>query len=353
MGKYRLLTQANLPYARLQLIDDILSKIHFSPDHLPPGGSPRRLVKLDEKINPALKLAWERQTLKVQPNAWKNIPTWVHKSDMQFPALTPRPSQANSIEDKSVTTNTTLHLDNEEVLQMREQIDEMKKEISKLSLSYQKLLTSTTKNAISEAISKLPDNVRTLNAKVKKLDTITKQQTADLATLQEKQSDLDTTYTLQQSSITELSQQVQHLDSRQSAQDNNINALSGQISNVQSELKSSVTSIKTDMENQFEQVSSQLSQILSEILSQFQQFKLLFMQNNQEAVPFPECHTDSNSTGISTLTPLESKDKQGKRKLNPLEQQPMITHSPDQSSATQEESQMETCDDDDPDIQEL
>ena len=44
MGKYRLLTQANLPYARLQLIDDILSKIQFSPDHIPPGGSPRRLV---------------------------------------------------------------------------------------------------------------------------------------------------------------------------------------------------------------------------------------------------------------------------------------------------------------------
>ena len=195
------------------------------------------------------------------------------------------------------------------------------------------------------------------------MDTITKQQSADLATLQEKQSDLDTTYTLQQSSITELSQQVQHLDSRQSAQDNNINALSGQISNVQSELKSSVTSITANMENQFEQVSSQLSsqssqlsqlsQLPSEITAQFQQFKLLLMQNNQETIPFSECHADSNSTGISTLTPLDSKDKRGKRKLNPLDQQPVITHSPDQSSATQEESQMETCDDDDPDIQEL
>ena len=77
------------------------------------------------------------------------------------------------------------------------------------------------------------------------------------------------------------------------------------------------------------------------------------MQNKHEAIPLPECHTDSNSTGISTLTPLESKDKRGKRKLNPIEQQPMITHSPDQSSATQEESQMETFDDDDPYIQEL
>ena len=153
---------------------------------------------------------------------------------------------------------------------------------------------------------------------------------------------------------------MHHLDSRQSAQDNTIHALSEQLSSVQSEMKSSVTSIKTDMENmrsQSDQVSSQVSQIpsliSSEISSQFQQIKLLFMQNNLEAVPFPECHTDSNSTGISTLTPLESKDKRGKRKLNPIEQQPMITHSPDQSSDTQEETQMETFDDDDPYIQEL
>ena len=57
MGKYRLLTQANMPYSRLQLIDDILSKVHFSPDTISPGGDPRRLVKMDEKINPDLKMA--------------------------------------------------------------------------------------------------------------------------------------------------------------------------------------------------------------------------------------------------------------------------------------------------------
>ena len=77
------------------------------------------------------------------------------------------------------------------------------------------------------------------------------------------------------------------------------------------------------------------------------------MQNNPEAVPFPECHTDNNSTGISTLTPLESKDKRGKRKLNPIDHHPLITSSPDQSRETQEETQMETYDDDDPDLQEL
>ena len=157
-----------------------------------------------------------------------------------------------------------------------------------------------------------------------------------------------------------MSQQLQHLDSRQSAQDNNIHVLSEQLSSVQTELKSSVTSIKEDMENmrnQSAQVSSQLSQIpsqiSSEISSQFQQFRLLFMQTNQEAVPFPECHTDNNSTGISTLTPLESKDKRGKRKLNTIDHQPLITGSPDQSRKTQEETQMETYDDDDPDLQEL
>merc|ERR1711884_697146 len=116
MGKYRLLTQANLPYARLQLIDDILSKVQFSPDNIPPGGSPRRLVKIDEKINPSLKMAWEKQTQKLQTNAWNSIPTWIHQSDTQFPVLIPRPSQSN--EDKSVTTNTTIHIDNEDVIQM-------------------------------------------------------------------------------------------------------------------------------------------------------------------------------------------------------------------------------------------
>ena len=77
------------------------------------------------------------------------------------------------------------------------------------------------------------------------------------------------------------------------------------------------------------------------------------MQTNQDSIPFPECHTDNNSTGISTLTPLDSKDKRGKRKLNPIDQHPMITSSPDQSRETQEETEMETYDDDDPEIQEL
>ena len=111
------------------------------------------------------------------------------------------------------------------------------------------------------------------------------------------------------------------------------------------------------MRNQSAQVSSQLSQIpsqiSSEISSQFQQFKLLFMQTNQEAVPFPECHTNNNSTGISTLTPLDSKEKQEKRKLTPIDHQPLITGSPDQSRETEEETQMETYDDDDPNLQEL
>ena len=127
LGKYRLLTQANLPYARLQLIDDILSKVQFSPANIPPGGSPRRLVKPDEKINPGLKLAWEQQTQHLQTNAWNSVPTWIgqSKSDKQFPTLNPRKSQVINNEDKSVATTTTVHLDNEEVTQMREQIDEM------------------------------------------------------------------------------------------------------------------------------------------------------------------------------------------------------------------------------------
>ena len=111
------------------------------------------------------------------------------------------------------------------------------------------------------------------------------------------------------------------------------------------------------MSNQYSQLSSQLSQITSqissEISSQFKQFTSMFMQNNQEVAPFSECHTDNISTGISTLTPLESKDKQGKRKLNTIDHQPLITGSPDQSRETQEETQMETYDDNDPDIQEL
>ena len=111
------------------------------------------------------------------------------------------------------------------------------------------------------------------------------------------------------------------------------------------------------MSNQSSKVSSQLSQIpswiSSEISSQFKQFTSLFMQHNQEAAPFPECHTDNISTGISTLTPMDSKDKCGKRKLHNIDHQPLITGSPDQSRETQEETQMETYDDDDPDLQEL
>ena len=107
------------------------------------------------------------------------------------------------------------------------------------------------------------------------------------------------------------------------------------------------------MSNQYSQLSSQISQIpsqiSSEISSQFKQFTSLFMQNNQEAALFSEYHTDNISTGISTY----SKDKQGKRKLNTIDHQPLITGSPDQSRETQEETQMETYDDDDPDLQEL
>ena len=76
------------------------------------------------------------------------------------------------------------------------------------------------------------------------------------------------------------------------------------------------------MSNHSTQVTSQMSQMSSEMTSQFQQFKSLLIQHNQEAAPFPECHTDNNSTGISTLTPLKSKDKRGKRKLNTIDHQP-------------------------------
>ena len=174
-------------------------RFNFPLPIFPLGVLPRRLVKPDEKINPGLKLAWAKQTQHLQTNAWNSVPTWIGQSnsDKQFPTLNPRKSQVTNNDDKSVATTTTVHLDNEEVTQMREQIDEMQKEISQLSTSYHKLLTSTTKNAISEAITKLPENVRNLNAKVKKLDTITKQQSADLSTLQEKQRDSDTNYNIQ------------------------------------------------------------------------------------------------------------------------------------------------------------
>ena len=72
------------------------------------------------------------------------------------------------------------------------------------------------------------------------------------------------------------------------------------------------------------------------------------------AAPIPECHTDNISTGISTLTPTDSKDKRGKRKLHNLEPQNSVPVTPGLSSqATQEETQMETFDDDNPDLQEL
>ena len=50
---------------------------------------------------------------------------------------------------------------------------------------------------------------------------------------------------------------------------------------------------------------------------------------------------------------MDSKDKRGKRKLNTIDHQPQVTGSPDQFRETQEETQMETFDDDDPDLQEL
>ena len=77
-----------------------------------------------------------------------------------------------------------------------------------MSTSYHKLLASTTKNANSEVLQKTAENVRTLNAKVKKLDSITKQQSADISTLQDKQSDSNNNYNIQQSIISELSHQV-------------------------------------------------------------------------------------------------------------------------------------------------
>ena len=109
------------------------------------------------------------------------------------------------------------------------------------------MLASTTKNAISEAITKLPENVRNLNAKVKKLDTITKQQSIDLATLQEKQLDSENKYDIQQTSISEISQQLQHLDSRQSAHKNNVHAITEKLTNVQSELTGTINQLQTTM----------------------------------------------------------------------------------------------------------
>ena len=63
---------------------------------------------------------------------------------------------ANNNDDKSVATNTTVQLDNEEFTQMREKMEEMQKEISQLSTSYHKLLASTNTNVTSEALKKLP-----------------------------------------------------------------------------------------------------------------------------------------------------------------------------------------------------
>ena len=50
---------------------------------------------------------------------------------------------------------------------------------------------------------------------------------------------------------------------------------------------------------------------------------------------------------------MDFKDKRGKRKLNTIDHQPLVTGSSALSRDTQEETQMETFDDDDPDLQEL
>ena len=86
---------------------------------------------------------------------------------------------------------------------------------------------------------------------------------------------------------------------------------------------------------------------------QFKQMMSVLVQNSQVAAPLPECHTDNISTGISTLTPIDSKDKRGKRKLHNLDPQNLVSVTPGLSRATQEETHMETFDDDNPDLQEL
>ena len=64
--------------------------------------------------------------------------------------------------------------------------------------------------------------------------------------------------------------------------------------------------METSMSTQSVQLETKL---LSQISSQFQHMMSVQVQNNQVAAPIPECHTDNISTGISTLTPTDSKDK--------------------------------------------
>ena len=114
-------------------------------------------------------------------------------------------------------------------------------------------------------------------------------------------------------------------------------------------MDNNIKSLQTDMQSMKTDHSQQTQSIHSKMDSQFQQIMTAFANNSQVVAPLPECHTDNISTGISTLTPSDSKDKRGKRKLNNLDNPTITPVTPGLSSGpAQDETQMEDFDDDDP-----
>ena len=125
-GRYRLLTQSNLPQSRLQTIDDILAKINSDPRVILPNGRPRRSSRPDEKIPDGLKQAWQHQTQGISPipiNAWRkpvyppipmSPPPYIHP----YPKLVPKGHE----DDKSITTTNTITIDLDEHHQMQASI---------------------------------------------------------------------------------------------------------------------------------------------------------------------------------------------------------------------------------------
>ena len=310
-GRYRLLTQSNLPQSRLQTIDDILAKINPDPRVILPNGRPRRSSRPDEKIPDGLKQAWHNQTQGISPspiNAWSKpvhapiqmppipmtLPPYIHPSMPAhytpttmspppnihpFPKLAPKGHE----DDKSTTTTNTITIDLDEHNQMQDSIKSLTAQ-SKRQDQHQKKQDQQL-NQLTTNFKKMADNNQINNSKIKKGSQNTAEVVHEVTQMKQQVTDLNHNIDMIREGQHINTTQIDHIDTRQSIMENNYQGLVTEIRHSHGEMT-------TELKNANNETAS-LRKMMEHMIR-------LYHQPSHQ--PPQECYTSGKSGVISALT---------------------------------------------------
>jgi hypothetical protein len=304
-GKYRLLTQTDLPQARLEKIDDILRNINFDPTNNPLNEPPHRQKRSNEKISDPIRNAWKQQTLGVQQmtppslNAWRKPPLIHNLDTKQFPAMPKTmPKLASSIsksmitsDDKSVTTSATVSFESDEMILLKETVSSLKKRLKQLEANDKKLA----------------ENVRTNNSKIKQLNQLIESHKSDTTTLTSNISDLDKNFDKLSNMQIENLHRFDNHESRLAITENKMNSLEISHSRLEQHL-----TIGFATNNQVSQhLESNVQQLRSDFQTSFEALSKLVLQQQspvQEIFsPSKRAHESLSDITSSQGTPSRTK----------------------------------------------